>query len=304
MDYTTAKLIDDIKRRILVPDSNGLFTDAQMVAFANDELHNYIVPKLKGINEEYYVTYTDTAVSTTTKRYSIPTSAVGMTLRDVVFVNTDDVLTNIPRLSYEKISSWNGVDNLGFYIEDDEIVLTDYPSDTSLSLRMYYERRPNVLVETSACGQIVSINPSTNELQLSNVPFGWVAGTSLCAISNTPMFHAKQEATAILTISTPTIGITDVTGLVVGDWIALEGETPIPQIPVEGMSFLAQASLTKMLFAMGDGSVKVAKEDLNELEENFISLLTPRVTGQVQKLTNHNSLLKARSNRSHRNDRI
>jgi hypothetical protein len=78
-------------------------------------------------------------------------------------------------------------------------------------------------------------------------------------------------------------------GLVVGDLIATAGETIVPQIPTELMSFLSQCIALRILEAQGDiDNYKAASEKLKQMSDSLIHLLDSRTEGNPQKFNNNN----------------
>lgn len=80
-----------------------------------------------------------------------------------------------------------------------------------------------------------------------------------------------------------------------GDYIALAGETIIPQIPDELHSMLAQRVACRCLEALGDREgLAAANAKLVEMETKTAILINDRVEGSPQKVVNHNSPLRQR----------
>lgn len=74
-----------------------------------------------------------------------------------------------------------------------------------------------------------------------------------------------------------------VSGLSVGDWLALEGQTPIPQIPVEFRPLLEQRVVVKLYELQGFlEKMKIAQKKLEELERSTFTLITPRVKSSTK----------------------
>ena len=57
MDFTSTGLIAQLKRRALVPTSQNLFTNSDLIAMLNEELQNRIVPYVLAVREDYFLTY-------------------------------------------------------------------------------------------------------------------------------------------------------------------------------------------------------------------------------------------------------
>jgi hypothetical protein len=306
IDYTTTGLINLIQLNASIPNVQQRFSTDDLVAFINQELNNNLVPQIKSLNSELFVTYKDLQLVTGQANYELPYQAIGDGLRLVTQVFLGDTTKQteyqIRRLTQEEISAyWNGLTLLpvannqvyGYYIQGNEIVF--YPAPTNpvpQIVRLRYFRQPNNLVAVNYAGQITSINTSTNTVTLNNVPINWDIGTSICVIQNLPSFNTLIEATPILNISTPSVQIADVTGLNVGDWVCLEGDSVIPQIPYSAFGVLVQAVVVKLLAAIKDTTgLQIASSILKKLYEQMNKSLQPRVSGEPIKRTgNGNSL--------------
>ena len=78
----------------------------------------------------------------------------------------------------------------------------------------------------------------------------------------------------------------------VGDWIMKAEEAPVPQLPLELHSLLAQRAALKMQESMGDAeSYKIAKAELADMEKNIGIVVDNRVDGSDVKVVNRKSNL-------------
>jgi hypothetical protein len=294
VSYTTTQLIASIKRRASMPTSQQLFTDQAFIDLATDEMESNIVPMIMSVREEYFVKEIDYTITASQIAYAIPPRAIGMKLRDVVLVTNPNTpqysISSLPRLNLEDISNDVGspyITPVGFYLKNNDVILYPTPANTGTYLRLYYLERPLTLCTTSNAGQITSINTGTNEVTLSFVPNDWVVGDTINAVSSVPGFQTTVVSAEITALSDPTVTLDSVDDLSVGDWISLEGFSPIPQIPVEAQIVLAQATAVKCLEALGDREgMAAAERKLEQNKHDMLTMLNPRVDGAIQKVTN------------------
>lgn len=316
INYTTDALVDLIKLNISSPTVQPRYTTDNFIQFLNQEMNNNIVPAIKKTNQEFFVTEFDIVLENDRIAYTIPSAALGETLRTVSQLNPSDTTEQreipIRRLTQDEIVSyWNGaaaiqVSGTGstiysYYIQGSEIRL--YPAPTNMTvpriIRLRYFRQPNNLVNTNQAGKITAIDYNTNTVTVNNVPTSWANGTRVCAINGYPPFDAKIEGTAIITLSNPTIELADVSKLNIGDWICLEGDSVIPQIPYSCFGTLVQASIVKVLQGIKDtDGLKIAQAILDKLYEQMIITITPRNSGQVPKRTGNGAGLFSINRRS------
>ena len=118
--------------------------------------------------------------------------------------------------------------------------------------------------------------------------------------SNTPNFNALQGNDSVCTV----ISVNDMTftsipvdelgnpTLLVGDWICLSGQSPVAQVPfTPGYDLLLQLAAAKCLEIHGDiQGFNIAMSQASDMKNYLISVLTPRVDGNVIRLTTPNSL--------------
>lgn len=174
--YTTTELIAAIKRRGSLPTNQQLFTPDDFINIANDEMETVIVPLLMSVREEYFLHYVDltaTPQSSGPIEIEIPADAVGMKIRDILWVDpSTGALSDIPRLTLEQLSgmSYDFINVSGFTLQGNKILLYPGTNQSTGMVRLYYIRRPLQLCSTSNAGQVITINTMTNELTLSFVP--------------------------------------------------------------------------------------------------------------------------------------
>jgi hypothetical protein len=145
------------------------------------------------------------------------------------------------------------------------------------SPRFWYIIRTSELIQTSAAGQITAINGAV--ITVSSLPSTIVTGVTVDACGDQPPFNilGTEEVTDVS--GTDVTLENAVTGLAVGDWLALEGQTPIPQIPVEFRLILAQRIVCKIYELQGYlDKLAAAQKKLKEYEDDLTDLITPRVS--------------------------
>lgn len=162
-----SELIDEAKRRGLIPSDQATFTCCDIYDIMNEELGIHLIPVVLRAHEEYYVQDCDITICQCIIQYKIPERAIGNKLRDVQYVNSAGTHFEMTRISvedrpdcdYNYYSRYNN-DFLSFYIMNDEVVLKEKPI-ASGSLRMSYFIRPNNLVKDNRAGKINAISNQT-----------------------------------------------------------------------------------------------------------------------------------------------
>lgn len=304
VDYTTTELINDVKRRASVPVNQNLFDTNEMLAFLSNQMISLLVPRIMSVREDYFVKSEDLDIVEGTEKYLIPRRAIGRKLRDIKLVGTSGEETDIPRLTYKE-KDFDYAHLWGFIFEAEKIVL--YPDEKGFlqeDIRMYYFRRPNRLVQTSDAGQITAINTGTNTVTVGTAPTDWAADTVCDFIKGEPGFEALGDNQTISAVAGGDLTFSDTlpTDLEVGDWVAEKGESPIPQIPYESFSILAELGSIQVMKSLGHMSAMQASQAmLNALEEGLLTMISPRADGKPKKAVSRKGVWRVgRSRNWHR----
>jgi hypothetical protein len=296
--YTTTELVASIKRRGNLPNAQQLFTDDALITLASEEMLINIVPLLMNVREEFFVTYSDFSVSKTDIGFvelDIPYDAIGAKVREVCYVHNNSLIP-IPQWGLDQTISNSRMDyqkSNGYSIRGNKIIInTGYMPDSTGTVRVYYFSRPLELISQSQSGKITSINTITNELTLSFLPNTWVVGDTVNIVGSAQPFETKVKSVAITASSFPLLTVASLTGISVGDYVSLEGYSPIIQLPVEAQKVLAQATVVKCLESLNDAQgLQAAEAKLRQNKEDLINMISIRVEGASQKIVSSGGIL-------------
>jgi hypothetical protein len=279
MSFTTSDLLDSIKRRSFAPAGQTTFTDAELLAMADEETKTTILPDILSVREEFFINHYDYSITAGTAAYAIPSRSIGLQVRDVHIVDGTTVIPDFPRIEPEAINTgMQGIPS-AFYLKNNAVCLFPTPSSTSKTLRLYFPLRPSRLVDTAEAAVITAINGAT--VTVSSIPSSWVTGDIFDLIKQ----DGGQECRSIDLTSTLVSG-SDITlpsvpdGLRVGDYIALSNESPLVQLPPDYYEVLAQAVATIILEDMNQPGADRARKKLDKMRENVLKLHVPRTPGE------------------------
>lgn len=294
MNYTTTELLTRIKRDVAVPSGQPAFSEDNLLLMATDEMLSTVVPMIISYAEEFYVKTADFPVVNQQIEYPIPSDAMGVKLREIKYYYNLDPnqmgLINIPRLSISQIHDAS----FGFYIQGNNVCIMNPGAYSSATLRMYYFQRPNALVQADACSLISSvINASAKTVQVSTLPAAWVNGEVVDIVQGQPPFD-KILSVATISISSNIITLSDwddrITG---GCYISLEGETCVPQVPVEVSPLLSQLTAMKVMESLGDSAgLQIATAKYQQMEDRIKNMLGQRVNGEPTKILPNDALIR------------
>ena len=287
--YTTAELLDSFKQKGRIPPSQTPFDDAGLLSLANDELQVGLLSQILSVRENYYLTYKDyDVVSSST--YAIPTRAIGGALDAVRIINGTSIY-EVSR-SEEGQQFATNTSPTGYYsftLRGNNIVIQ--PSPSTGTIRLWYFIRPNAMVVTTAAAQITGISSGT--LSFSTLPSTITTSTACDLIKDQPHFNIismDQTPTAVTSTTVTFSSVSD--DLAIGDWIALAGQTPIPQIPVEFRTLLTQRVVVKYNEIQGYlDKMKASQLKLDEMEKDIFQLINPRVAEEPKRIIPNSNLI-------------
>jgi len=276
----TTELISALKIKGSFPSSDDLFSDDDFLVLLNMAMDVEINPIILRLNDEYLLQSKDFTISTGTT-YRLPTRIIS--IRDLTLVDGSGNVTKLDR-NFEEDRSTN---KTGYYLLRNSIELSSDIVDGSL--RMKYFARPSKLVLTTDCGQVSSIDTGTNSVVISSAPATFANGTVIDIIQNNNPFDLLSMDQSITTVAGTTLTFASLpTDLLVGDWICIANQSPVPLVPQELHTLLVQAALVESLSSKKDKAFKDANEKYEMLKNNVINMLDPRV---------NNSSVKMRSGR-------
>jgi hypothetical protein len=303
-----SQTVDDIVSNVVastrLPLSQVTFSQAQIIAMMQDEQQTKIVPLIKKVREDYWLTNYDQQIITGVFAYGMPPRCSGGALRDFVFVDPSGYEIDCPHLDPDQLKtpsyfafrpSWQGQ---GAFLQNDQLMLWPQTnSNVSYKLRQKYERRANSLTSSVNCAQITAVDSGANTITFAasppTPPFS--IGTLIDIISITGQHVSQGDNFLISNVmgsvvtfdpSTP-IGST----VTVGSWACAAGLTCIPQVPDEAYPILLARGMMRIATALQNSNLmnvatKLAEDAYAEIE----TLFTPRVPGSPRKFVNKNTV--------------
>ena len=178
-----------------------------------------------------------------------------------------------------------------FYVQNNDVVLV--PKITGAiqgTLVCSYYIRPNDLVAEDNAGVIQNINTTTGEVFLDKIPTGFSLNKKFDLIkAKTPFNHLKISITPTALNTTTKVITFDPADLpsklAVGDYVNIEEETIVPQIPLDLHVVLAHRVAARCLESQGDSEgLQNANAKLAEMEQNTSALIDNRIEGSPQKV--------------------
>jgi len=305
VDYTVTRLINSVERRAGFPTKQGLYTDADFVAFFNEAMMQEIVPEIMRVREEFFLASDVQTIVAGQADYPIPTNAIGQKVRSVeLFDPSDTYGTNfvvIARADIENLGSRSGPASNGtvYYMNGNNITLYPTPQNGSpaYSLRLRYYRKPNELVEPTEGAVINAIDTGTGVVSVASIPGSWSSSTVLDFTKGRAPFSLSAEGItpSDVTGTDITVDLTTAASLVVGDTIAETGYAIIAQLAMpEAHRLLEEACVMNVLEGIddSDGLARASTRYMRYLE-NLRTIITPRDDAGMRKIVAGDDLYNA-----------
>jgi hypothetical protein len=308
---TTNELIRSVKVRALVPINQDTFTEEDIINFLNDEMLLGLVPTILLEREEYLVGPAHVIdIIPNISEYPLPERSLGNKLREVNYrdqMGNEYEMTRIAvddRYNYlmNTITTQNWKQ---FYVQGSSLTLFPKVGDSPTGqLVMWYYLRPNSLVKNDAVATISAIDREAGRITVSNLPSNFNPTSLYDFIKRKSPHNIIKFDIPVLSVNTTSKIITiDPSllpeSLVVGDILALAGETCIPNVPTELHQVLAQRVACRILEGLGDSQgLQNAMAKLAEMESKTQTLIDNRVEGAPRKVVNRNNVAGVRRIRS------
>lgn len=267
----TTELISALKIKGSFPTSDDLFSNSDFLVLLNMQMKAEIMPLLLSLSEDYFLLSKDYTI-TQGSTYRLPERAIGSKLRDVTYVDASGSIGGLPRLFEEDRRS----NKSGYYLVRNSIELSsEYNQNT---LRIKYFARPNDLVLVTDCAKITSIDTLNNQVTCSSVPTTFTTGVLCDFIQHKNPYDLIDYDYSIVGIAGTTITFSTLpTDLVVGNYVTLSNEAPVPMVPEELHPILVQSALVSCLSSKKDKALEFEVQRLEEMKQTAITILDPRV---------------------------
>jgi hypothetical protein len=297
--YLTEDLIEQIKENTSTEFAQGRFSRDTIVNLCDQETIKRIAPIISGLQSEFFVITQSYALAKSTKRFRLPKRAAFRGVRELYLdiSGTRYELSQITReTSVSREDAGEGIPS-SFYFEADSIVF-DVPLQVAATLVLCLEVSPGRLTLASNTTTVSSVDFTTGVVTLAGSPSGF--GT----IREYDFIEQLGYANAALGVGLTPISASGTTytftaselppTLRVGDYVALGGYSPVPNMPDEAVVTLIHAVSCRVFRFRGDNQMLAA--ETQELTNSIIYLeraLSDRVEGARTVLQGGTGLLKA-----------
>ena len=295
----------------MVPISQIALSDEDILFLASEELELDVLSSVLKAREEYNV-YVETQAKNTAGVYPIPSRASGSRLRSVFLKDSNNKLYRCSEISVDEVPYMDtyytaGIWNPMFYIQNNNVV---FINNTSQSISasyvvLHYYLDPNTLVMPDQCLVITAIDTTTGQINVAErqIPSGFDSLVEVDFIKGTPGNTIQGMDIPLVSVSSNspvtsqkfiTIAPANIpSDLVVGDFIALAGESPVPQLTSNLRPLLAQATICRILESQGDNNnIVIAQKKLEKMVKGMSALIQDRTEGNPKKIVNRSGIMR------------
>jgi hypothetical protein len=304
---TGDKLVESIRNRAMIPNDTSVYTDENLLDIANEEIDVQLLDKLLSLHEEHLTVPVEIARNQDGV-YEIPYRAVGNKIRDIALISGSTIY-EMTQVSIGELSDFtldseaytNGFDK--FYIEHNKIKLIN-PTRSYEKVRIYFHIRPNYLTKLEKAATISSIvvDDLNDEVtyNFTSTPTAFNASILYDFVgAKTPNkikaydIAPKEVNTGLNFVKFNKSDVESVIDeVIVGDYICVAEESPVPNIPTEMHPVLAQLVAVHVLEAMGDTEgLANAEKRLNKMITSVMQLVDDRVELAPRKIRPRNGTL-------------
>lgn len=295
--YTSDALLEDVRRGGSLPSSSSTGTaDADLLAHADAELRDTLVPLMLGVHEEFYQRIFDVATTDGVAGYRINKRAAISRINTVQWVRSDSSIVNLVRKEPKEVADMGVLPTSAgqpwaYYLEGGRLVLFPTPAG-SATLRIRAMVRPSRLClsadDNTKTLAITAVSVGASVTTLTTAAHGIGSTATRDVVAGTPSFeHLAVDATATQTAATTcTIPNTSFSSTpAVGDYLTTSDLTPVIQLPVELHPALTELTIARVLRALGKRSEAADHaEEAQRLVSIGIQALTPRVDTADRKI--------------------
>ncbi len=298
MSYQADDLLVEIRRAGSLPAATGTGVgtdDADLLAHADSEARDTLVPLIQQVSEEFYERVFDATATIGQPDYRLNKRVSLSRINTVQWVNSASQVFNLARLDPKRVAELQILTTTGrpwaFYLEGSRVMLFPSPGEAG-TLRIRAFVRPGRLALAAATGSkaitLVTGSAATSWVLTIASGHGWTTGTPIDVVSGTPSFEylvldAIPSATA--TGSVTIAGSSSSTAPAIGDYVCAPDTSPFIQLPVELHPALVELTTARVLRALGKSAeAGMHAQEAQRLAGIAIQALTPRTEAAERKI--------------------
>lgn len=295
MGYTASDAVARIKAKGFVSTNTSL-TDPEVLEWLNDSLRSYVVPFLKTVRDEWFVSGSEDVTPDANARIPMPNS-IASTIRLITWNNNGRPVPLV-RIEPENAFMYQGTNGgnqpYGYMLRAYELQLL--PTNVgSVSVHIDFMERPADMVLEEDAAE-VTIDGVSSSVTVASVPLAWqdVAPASVDIISPDSPFTVAYADVAVdgvnASAKTVTFSSLDATLVTAGMWLTDVGTNPFPNVPIEFHPLLQRSVITELYSGTGDKRLDASMKLQTKLEGDLRRTMAPRTQGSPRPIVNRNAV--------------
>lgn len=292
MSYTASASISRIKSKAFVSTATTL-SDAEVLEWLDDSMRSCIVPFLKKVRDEWFVSGSEDVTPDANARIPMPNS-VASTIRTITW-NNNGSPTPLVRVEPENAFLYQrqngGNQPYGYMLKAYEIQIL--PTNIgSVSVHIDFMERPPAMVLEEDAGLIASHVGLA--LTLTDVPLSWQSSTpdAVDLISSESPFKTVASDVTVSSLAGSVLTLSGIDTSLVEDgfWVSDVGTNPFPAVPIEFHPLLQRSVINELYAGTGDKRLDGSMKLQTKLEMDLARTMSPRTQGSARPIVNKNSV--------------
>lgn len=299
------ELLVSIKRRAVVPESQNLFSNQDLLDFATEEIDSHVVQLINTQQENYFLVSLDVPIVPGQSRYEIPYRATGNKLKDLAYIpNNDNTrICKMTEIDMGQLPEWNqsykNSEAYAYFTSSNEVCLVPETNNFVGTLRFSFYLRTNSLVPMDEVGTITAIDTNTGIVTVNEIPEKFT-------VTDLYDFVMERSPHKIITYDNPVTSVNTGTGeitfgvgnlpstLRVGDLVCVATETGIPNVPSDLHNLICHRAAARVFEAVGDTeALQTSMVKSQQLDASAANLVDNRVETSAKKIVNSRGLIRS-----------
>jgi len=199
-------LIDSIKLRGFIPESQRTFSAQQFLDIATEKINISLMREIITARGDYLVYFEDIPLVQGSVGYPIPPRAHGDKLREASIIDANGkTKRELTQISMEELTDYR-YDSMSrsyggsepFYVQNNQIILLNENHSSDDKIRMYFYMRPNKLVVENRAMTADSVSQSV-EVDLISPKSGSITAISLAGVITSANHGLSNGSQVIIT---------------------------------------------------------------------------------------------------------
>lgn len=275
----TSSLLDSIKNKISLPAEQERFSDANILAMADEFIVSELVPHLMNLNLDLLTVSEDITVVSGKKSYNIPKRAISKVLRAVRYNNGESLGYAALEDSY---IAQNGGQPYAVAFQGDYFL--PIPSPSSGTFQVSYACAVSSLVPVSECGLVNNVNTGAGIVSITNTPSTFVTTVKFDIVSQDGRILQKDILASDISSNQMTFAsLSD--ELQIGDYVCLARESCVITLPSEAVPVIAESVCLQIIKSQGDVELfNISNAQYEKMWKMFKTNMSPKLVNKTPKI--------------------